>query len=714
MDPFSISKACFAFKGRKCVTAGVSRQSSEKKRRRGAHINNFYEHDKQYLAYKAAWKSVEDDIQSVQTQVLSDIIEAVATRIEEFSLANDQEFSQDIPTIALITGINLPDNDVIFSELLALLEVRGLNRIAYIKSCDCQNIKTMIQNVTLKLINAFNDENESENSFEYDDSENEELENYSTSKTNCLKWTFQSLLSTFNSWKSTNKSEANTQKLIIIIDDIEQFSPKVFEDFVSICSEYKTELPWVFVCGIPTSTASIHRLLKQSVSKNLMIEKFELPISSHILDQVVNKVLMSDTHPFKLGVKCYKLLEEIFLYHDLSVSGFKRRLKYCMMEHFYSNFISELCCSEKLLQDKIEAIEIDKLENFRKLTSFMKYVESCDPDQQNKLLLNENKFKKFLLKKLKYLYEYHQIFFPVLFCLHHLTCSLPNLPLGRLARELYGKNLEMSLFESPEYSDAIKLLRLLSKDELLSSIENCVATLKEHELNEALNTFSVDLREFINKLKNIDPITFICTTKLSVLKSPIKSKPSPQKYMPTATSRSEFLLNLRVNRPKEHFTIYETIRTEVIDYFDAMFKKVLISPMSLPFHEVMYFNDIRSVKGQLLPTPRSAIHIALNDPQEYLQCGCCSIVEQDSILPTMPDLCILYKLHLECGRMINLYDLLQVGCENIKIKDLWVIVFFVTSRARFTYAVSELQFLGFVKATQRKADHLVRLTWGDY
>ena len=33
-------------------------------------------------------------------------------------------------------------------------------------------------------------------------------------------------------------------------------------------------------------------------------------------------------------------------------------------------------------------------------------------------------------------------------------------------------------------------------------------------------------------------------------------------------------------------------------------------------------------------------------------------------------------------------------------------------RARFMRAVGELQFLGFVKATKRKTDHVERLTWG--
>ena len=33
-------------------------------------------------------------------------------------------------------------------------------------------------------------------------------------------------------------------------------------------------------------------------------------------------------------------------------------------------------------------------------------------------------------------------------------------------------------------------------------------------------------------------------------------------------------------------------------------------------------------------------------------------------------------------------------------------------QARFTQAMSALQFLGFVKPSKRKTDHVARLTWG--
>lgn len=42
------------------------------------------------------------------------------------------------------------------------------------------------------------------------------------------------------------------------------------------------------------------------------------------------------------------------------------------------------------------------------------------------------------------------------------------------------------------------------------------------------------------------------------------------------------------------------------------------------------------------------------------QCQCCSS-DSVQIKCTMPDTCIVYKLHLECGQLINLYDWMQVG-----------------------------------------------------
>lgn len=43
----------------------------------------------------------------------------------------------------------------------------------------------------------------------------------------------------------------------------------------------------------------------------------------------------------------------------------------------------------------------------------------------------------------------------------------------------------------------------------------------------------------------------------------------------------------------------------------------------------------------------------------YFQCSCCRLDSIESISDSLPDVCIAYKLHRECGKHINLYDWLQ-------------------------------------------------------
>ena len=44
---------------------------------------------------------------------------------------------------------------------------------------------------------------------------------------------------------------------------------------------------------------------------------------------------------------------------------------------------------------------------------------------------------------------------------------------------------------------------------------------------------------------------------------------------------------------------------------------------------------------------------ALEAPHTYLECECC----KDHVMgPDMEDICVMYKLYQECGKLINLQD----------------------------------------------------------
>lgn len=114
----------------------------------------------------------------------------------------------------------------------------------------------------------------------------------------------------------------------------------------------------------------------------------------------------------------------------------------------------------------------------------------------------------------------------------------------------------------------------------------------------------------------------------------------------------------------------------------------LAPPESQPLYEVCYYSSYSTVRRHLNATPRTSIQSALSSPYYYLQVRPLVVLRFDSVQKkkrnqeqfqtffyqnenlktedgtvsnSAPDICIAYKLHLECGRLINLYDWLEVS-----------------------------------------------------
>ncbi|XP_026482921.1 origin recognition complex subunit 3-like [Ctenocephalides felis] len=166
---------------------------------------------------------------------------------------------------------------------------------------------------------------------------------------------------------------------------------------------------------------------------------------------------------------------------------------------------------------------------------------------------------------------------------------------------------------------------------------------------------------------------------------------------------------------------YDAVKRSIIDFTIECFSNYLHPPTtSLPLYELFIFTDHESVKQHIVGSPRATLHTALNSPSCYLQCSCCATDVKDEIISTMPDICIGYKLHLECGRLINLYDWLHAfrhvtstvanGTSDAEAEE-DTIEIEPEIQARFTSMVSELQHLGFIKSSNKKRDHVTRLTW---
>ncbi|KAJ2496614.1 Origin recognition complex subunit 3, partial [Coemansia sp. RSA 2052] len=158
--------------------------------------------------------------------------------------------------------------------------------------------------------------------------------------------------------------------------------------------------------------------------------------------------------------------------------------------------------------------------------------------------------------------------------------------------------------------------------------------------------------------------------------------------------------------------------------------RTCLSPyQSAPLHEVFYYKHSLLLDTTFSAQPRAAVQAALGKSAYYIDCDCCKAATCDSdasdaasedgadqrVMPSMHDTSIAYRLHQECGRMINLYDWHSafssvVEGESAKVRGSANCQRAI--QARFMRAVEEMRLLGFIKSTQRKTDHVIRLTWG--
>uniref|UniRef100_A0A8C5GTQ5 Origin recognition complex subunit 3 n=1 Tax=Gouania willdenowi TaxID=441366 RepID=A0A8C5GTQ5_GOUWI len=582
--------------------------------------------------------------------------------------------ANEIPTAALVLGVNVPDHDMTFQSLFDLLKHSVTPHVVSVQAKECGVLKHLLKRVLEGLMDVA-----------VDDDDEEEMEqnprSVHCSLSTLSDWYTAKTKVTATPGKKRNVQDEDehhhhhqTPPVVIIFKDLEGFNPRVLQDFISICSRYIDRLPLMFIFGIATSPSTVQHMLPHSVSSLLCIELFQSLSCTQHLATVIDKLILTAQFPFKLNGKVMQVLISIFLYHDFSVRNFIKGLQLALLEHFHSQPLSILCCKKKEALLNVTLLSGRDLETVRQLPSFIRFVEKQEAGEQVKLMTDDDHLKEACQKLIKDLRKYHKSYYPVLRCLHTLTSLLPRYPLGKQIRELHLICLEKNVWENEDYQSAMKLLKMLAKDELITSLRKCSEILSSAKSKKMKKAFT-ELDELLAKFKHLDgklekindiPSLTLCYKKIERL-SPCRC------HLP----------------PPESQTLYE----------------------------VCYYSSSATVRRHLNATPRTSIQTALSSPCFYLQNE--SLKNEDgTVSNSAPDICIAYKLHLECGRLINLYDWLEAyatvvsaaegqdpDCDTFgKVDDV--------KHARFIRSVSELEFLGFIKSTRQKTDHVARLTWG--
>ncbi|XP_051469725.1 origin recognition complex subunit 3 isoform X2 [Apus apus] len=713
MSTCSVSKGCFVFKPNP-----KKRRVSHKKAKDLRKVNEDTEDSElRFLTCQSLWAQIRSETEKIQEDLNKQLFDSLVS----FLRRSHSEFqekttewtcrmkSREIPTAALVLGVNVTDHDLTFRNLSEVLQNTVTPYIAFLEAKDCPGIKNLMQKLMGQLMNC---------NVDVDSLEDEDYVQVSQNRVRC---SMTSLVNWYESVTKKTDSETPSKKrtsssthwqsppVVVIFKDMESFTTKVLQDFIVISSQHIHELPLVLIFGIATSPMIIHSLLPHSVSSLLCIELFQSLSCKEHLSTVIDKLLLTTQFPFKLGVKVLQVLINIFLYHDFSVQNFVKGFQLCIVEHFYSQPLSVLCCQLGDAKKRANSLSHDQCENIRRLPSFRRYVECQVSEKQIALLTEDNFLKETMQKLLEDLNAYHENYISVLRCLHVFTSSLPKYPLGKQIRELHCACLENQVWETKEYESSLQLARMLNKSDLETMLQQCVEIFVSSSENEFDKTVK-KLKEFLTQFQKLEADAF---------QERDVSVPS-QKELQKKTDLyhlQKTLLELKESRRSKKLTKFEMLRFEVVDYIDSLVRNYLVPADHKTLHEIVYFNTASVLREHLNAAPRIALHTALNNPYSYLKNQALK-TDGGGISNKAPDICIVYKLHLECGRLINLVDWLEAfstvvmagegpnadAASSDQVDDV--------IHARFIRAVSELELLGFIKPSKQKTDHVARLTWG--
>ncbi|XP_057199376.1 origin recognition complex subunit 3 isoform X2 [Triplophysa rosa] len=466
----------------------------------------------------------------------------------------------------------------------------------------------------------------------------------------------------------------------------------------------------------------IQRVLEQLMGRGMALDKeqeddtaLHLNTQCSISDlcQWYNsvKLILTSQFPFKLSSRVIQVLIGIFLYHDFSVQSFVKGLQLSMLEHFNSQPLSVLCCKKQEALLRAKTLSQKNVERIRHLPSFMRYVETQEPQDQVLLLTSDEHVKEVCQKLLKNLHKYHKNYYPILQCLYSLTSLLPKCPLGKHIRELHVTCNEKNVWEMEEYHSAMQLLRILAKDELVAALRECAEILKSADTKKMQNVLK-QVDEFVVRLEELEnlPTEDLPGDDVITFSGKDIQRRTDLHYLQKALLEKE-------SRKTRKMSPFEILRNQVLQYIDELVREFLTPAELQPLSEVCYYSSSGVLRQRLNAAPRTSIQAALSHPFHYLQNEALK-TNAGMVSSAAPDLCIIYKLHLECGRLINLYDWLEAfvtvssaaedkeanSDEYDKLENL--------KNACFIQAVSEMEFLGFVKSTKQKTDHVARLTWG--
>lgn len=489
--------------------------------------------------------------------------------------------------------------------------------------------------------------------------------------------------------------ERNLEQVVLSIEDTEAFNSDLLSELIEVLGCWRDRIPLVLLLNIATSLDFLQQRLSRTAVKCLAGKMFDVAPAAEEIERVCDAITGPGATVW-IGSSLLATVLERQSDYIQGIVGFVQSVQYAYMSCYYANALSVFLNLEVSIKD----VPKDHFEAARNTPSFRTHCRSLldngdteivrqllDSDDSLLMLLNEGIRKGHeALRKIRaatYLIEGLQRHIQ---SQQKLTTSRLYLQAmsGKLAGSTLLRSTLLAIRKSPS-NTAVDLMGVFADTAL------------PDDIRERSEQTQDELAELIESRPNLhQPLRSEDDVKNSTVRTTVVSQKIELSKQKSTLSKED--------------AAYTAILRRFTDLLEEYFSSALINPKDLVFHEIFLYDLQSPHREAFTPRPRHAVERALATPVDYLACDCCAPQpgegDEATLSATQPATAIVYQLYLESGNLINASDLWQafqavVGEDKSEEENM----------ALFQRALAELQYLGMIKSTRKRADHIAKVAW---
>ncbi|KAH8725323.1 origin recognition complex subunit 3 N-terminus-domain-containing protein [Phaeosphaeriaceae sp. PMI808] len=627
--------------------------------------------------YRAIWSQQEARIQSTLETADSAVQQKIVDFIATASSSPDEP-KFVIPTGLIVAGPSIASHGPFFARLGQ--KIRSDTNSAYVvlTSGESPNLKTLLKNLIKKTTLQVDD-----------DDDEDHLDQVSTSARYGPKL-LNFDLGHVQEWRKKSR----VSSIVVAFQDSEAFDATLLADVISLLHSWLDRLPLVLLFGIATSAESFEERLSGNSLRVLEGEKFDVTQSDDIIEKIFDATVASTDGRLHIGPSLCRRMLDRQKDHVQNVQDFCDGLKYAYMSHFFASYPSILLKENLVFED----LPADTFEAVRNLPSFRRLVEDEVNDGRTANVRQILDFDEHLFQlvtkhiksgqhALSSLSHAAQVLFSI-------RTSLQMSPNVRLS-SIWTRAASADMAGSPILRETMLSVKKLSSDTLSPLLAAMIPLLSDY--------FTMDLGLFQQELSSL--------LKKQDTSTPLRTQDDVRNdSLRTTVVAQKVLLSKHKAALSEQDKAYSDLVGRFHDELNSYFESAFINPQNLFLSEVLIY-DLKSPHTEVFqPKPRFAIERALATPHDYLGCDCCSGVEgnEAALSATQPATAILYQMYLESGTLMNVSDLWSAfntiaGDTDGNSES--------TTMALFQRSLAELKYLGLLKPSRKKTDHVSKVMW---